>query len=135
MADKAPLVKTLTTTVPAAIAAAAQDQTVGESPIAGTVTSVSFTPEADITGAATNYRTYSLVNKGSDGNGTTVVASLAFSSSGVTATDFDEKAITLSAVDGATTVADGDVLAWVEAVAASGLASPGGLVSVEITRS
>lgn len=135
MADKSPLTRKVQATLPAVSAGTAQDQVVGEAPFAGTVSSVSFTPEADITGAASNYRTYSVVNKGADGNGTTVVATLAFSSSGVTATDFDEKAITLSAVDGATTVAAGDVLAWVEAVTGTGLASPGGLVQIELSRS
>lgn len=133
--ESAPLTKKLTQTIPAAGAAVAQDQTIGEAPFAGTVTSVTFTPEADVTGQATNFRTFSVVNKGADGNGATVVATLAFSSAPVAATDFDEKAITLSVVAGATTVAEGDILAWVEAVTGSGLASPGGLVQVEITRS
>lgn len=136
MADQAPLQRTLEATIPASAAAGtAQDQTVGVAPFAGTVSAVTFVPEADITGAATNYRTFRLLNKGSDGNGATVVASLAFSSGAVTASDFDEKAITLSAVAGATTVAEGDVLAWDETVAGTGLSSPGGRVRVTIDRS
>jgi hypothetical protein len=134
MPDTAPLVRKLEATIPAAIAAAAQDQTIGEAPFAGTVTSVSFTPEANITGQATDYRTFRVINKGLDGNGTTVVASLAFSSAPVAGTDFDEKAITLSVVADATTVAEGDVLAWDETVTGNGLATPGGKVQVEITR-
>ena len=134
MGDKAPTIRKIQATIPSAIAGAAQDQTVGEAPFAATVTSVSYTPEASITGTATNFRTLRLVNKGSDGAGTTVVASLAFSSGAVTATAFDEKAITLSAVEGATTVAQGDVLVWDETVTLTGLAAPGGLVQVEFTR-
>jgi hypothetical protein len=96
---------------------------------------VSYTPKADITGANTESRTLTLVNKGSDGNGTTVVATLAFTS-GVNASDYDEKAFTLSVVAGATTVAAGDILAAVSThVGSTGLADPGGLVQVEITRS
>lgn len=53
----------------------------------------------------------------------------------IAATDFDEKAITLSVVADATTVAAGDILAWDETVAGDGLASPGGKVQVEISRS
>lgn len=130
----APLVRKLEATIPSATAAVAQDQTVGEAPFAGTVTSVTFTPEADITGQATNFRTFRLVNKGADGNGTTEVASLAFSSGAVTASDFDEKAITLSGTPANLNVAEGDILAWDEVVTGTGLASPGGKVQVEISR-
>lgn len=135
MPDSAPLIRTIEITIPAVGAAVAQDQTIGEAPFAGTVTAVTFTPEANITGQATDYRTYQVINKGADGNGTTVVASLAFSSAPVAAADFDEKALTLSVVAGATAVAEGDILAWNEIVTGNGLASPGGLVQVELSRS
>lgn len=135
MPDSAPLQNVLRASVPAASAGVAQDQTIDSVPFAGTVSSVTFTPEADITGAATNYRTFRLVNAGQDGNGTTVVASLAFSSGAVTASDFDEKTITLSVTAADLVVAAGDVLKWDETVAASGLASPGGKVRVTIDRS
>lgn len=131
----APLVRKLEATIPAASAAVAQDQTIGEAPFAGVVSSVTFTPEADITGAATNFRTFRVINKGQDGNGSTVVASLAFSSGAVTATDFDERAIDLSGTPANLAVAEGDILAWDETVAGTGLASPGGKVQVEISRS
>lgn len=134
MVDTSPLQRVLETTVPAVSAGTAQDQTISEAPFAGTVSLVEFIPEADITGAATNFRTFRVVNKGTDGNGTTVVASLAFSSSGVTASDFDSKAITLSATAANLVVAEGDVLAWDETVAGTGLATPGGKVRVTIDR-
>jgi hypothetical protein len=135
MPDTSPMVRKLQTTLAATAAAADLSQSVGEAPFAGTVTSVSYTPKADITGANTESRTLTLVNKGSDGNGTTVVATLAFTS-GVNASDYDEKAFTLSLVAGATTVAAGDILAAVSThVGSTGLADPGGLVQVEITRS
>lgn len=128
-------VQKLETTVPASAAAGtAQDQVVGEAPEAGRVVSVSYTPEANITGAATNFRTFRLVNKGQDGNGSTLVASLAFSSGAVTADDFDEKVITLTGVTADRNVAAGDILAWDETVAGTGLSSPGGKVQVEIAR-
>lgn len=135
MPDGAPLQRTLEVTIPASAAAGtAQDQAVGVVPYAGTVTAVSFVPEADITGAATNFRTFRLVNKGQTGAGTTVIASLAFSSSSVTATAFDERALTLSAVAGATTVAADDVLLWDETVSGTGLTAPGARVRVTIDR-
>src|SRR4051812_27873407 len=103
MADTAPLVEKLVATVPAVAAASDGDQTVGEAPFAGTVTSVSYTPEAAITGANTEPPTFTLVNKGQSGAGTTVVATLAMTS-GVNGVAFDEKAATLSVVANATTV-------------------------------
>ncbi len=135
MVDSAPLTREFSATIPAASANAAQDQTVCEVPFDGTVTSVTFTPEADITGATTNYRTFRLVNKGTNGNGTTVVASLAFSTGSVTASDFDEKEITLSATAADLVVTEGQILAWDETIAGTGLASPGGQVRVTLSRS
>lgn len=134
MADTAPLVRKVQGNIPATAQAATADQTLGEAPFAGTVSAASYTPEANITGDSTNSRTLTLVNKGADGNGTTVVATLAFTT-GVNATDFNEQAFTLSVVEGATTVASGDILAVVSTFVASGLADPGGLVQVDITRS
>lgn len=131
-----PITERFSATVPAAGAAAAQDQTVAESHVAGTVSAVSFTPEAAVTAHASNYRTYRLVNKGQAGAGTTVIAS--FATDTVVTDDlvaFDEKSITLSATAADLVVAVGDILAWDETYAASGVASPGGRVEVEITRS
>ena len=135
MADTAPLVKTLEAAAESLGATANGTVVVGEAPFDGNVTAVVYVPEADITGAASPAsRTFSLVNKGQDGNGTTVVATLAMVG-GVNAADFDDKAITLSVVADATDVVAGDVLAWTStAVGGTGLADPGGLVRVEVTR-
>lgn len=135
MADTAPYVIKLEANVPA-VAAASDDTTiVGRSPIAGTVTAVTFTPEANITGANTETRTVALINKGTDGNGTASVASLALVS-GVSANDFDEKTITLSGTPANLVLAEGDVLAWTSTHSGStGLADPGGIVVITIERS
>lgn len=133
MTEQAPLTKTIDAQIPALAAGVAGDQTVGEAPLAGTITAVSFVPEANVTGDNTNKRTLTLVNKGADGNGTTVAATLDFVT-GTNGADFDELAFTLSVVAGATTVAEGDVLAVVEAVAGTGLANPGGRVEVTVAR-
>src|SRR4051812_46141197 len=75
-------------TVPSVTIAATADQVVGEVHKAGRVTSVSYTPEAAITGAASpDSRTFTLVNKGQSGSGTTTVATLAMVS-GVNAAAF-----------------------------------------------
>jgi hypothetical protein len=129
----APLTYKIRTTIPALGAAVNGDQTIGKAPFAGTVTAASFTPEANVTGDNTNTRTLTIINKGQDGNGTTVVATLALTT-GVNLTDFNEQAFTLSVVANATTVAADDVLAVAEVIAASGLANPGGSIEVEITR-
>ena len=135
MPDTAPFSQTIKATVPAVAAGSDADQAIGEAPYAGTVSAASFTPEANITGDNTESRTLTIVNKGADGNGTTVAATLAFTT-GVNATDFNEQAFTLSVVEDATDVAEGDILAFVSThVGSTGLADPGGLVQVTITRS
>lgn len=131
----APLTRTLEATVPAATAAVAQDQVIGEAPFAGAVSGVTFTPETNVVGQATNFRTFRVVNRGQDGNGNVEVASLAFSAGSVTADDFDERTIPLSGTQANLNVAEGDILAWDETVAGTGLASPGGKVQVTISRS
>lgn len=135
MAEAHPLIRTIDAAVPA-VGTAGNDATtiIGEAPFAGTVTAVTYTPASDITGAATNNRTFSLVNKGTDGNGTTVVASLNMANA-VNASDFDERTITLSVVAGATTVAEGDILAWTSVHIGTGITDPGGRVEVTISRS
>lgn len=130
----APLTTSLRTTIPALGAAVTGDQTIGRAPFDGTVTSITFTPEAAITGNTTNTRTIRVINKGQAGAGTTVVGTLAY----ITATNgvaFDEQSFTLSVVAGATTVVEGDILAVDETVGASGLANPGGLITVNFSRS
>jgi hypothetical protein len=133
MTDQAPLTQKLTATIPALGAAVAGDQAVGEMPFDGTVTGVTFTPEANITGDNTNKRTLTLVNKGLDGNGTTVVATLDYAT-GTNGADFDEQAFTLSVVADATTVVEGAELVVAEAVAGTGLANPGGRIEVTVSR-
>jgi hypothetical protein len=133
MSGRAPHVHKLTADVPAVAQGSTASTAILEAPYAGVVTAVTYTPVANITGADTNTRTFTLVNKGADGNGTTVIATRAMTD-GVNATDFNEDALTLSVVEGATTVAEGDILAWVSTHSATGIADPGGLVQIEITR-
>jgi hypothetical protein len=102
-------------------------------PFAGKVTSVNYAPIAGITGANGSTREYKLVNKGASGSGTTEIATLIMIS-GVNATAFDEKPITLSATPANLVVAEGDILAWVSNHQSSGLADPGGLLTIAIER-
>jgi len=105
----------------------------GPAPFAGRVSSVTYTPEAASTGDNTNKRTYTLVNKGASGAGTTVMATLDLVT-GVDLVAFDEKAATLSVVANAINFVAGDILAWVSTHAASGLVDPGGIVKVKGNR-
>lgn len=135
MPSGTPIVARLEETIPAAGAAVTQDQTIGEAPADATVTSVSITPEAALTAHGTNYRTFSLVNKGQAGAGTTVIAT--FATDTVTTDDlvaFDEKALTLSSTEADLNVSAGDILAAVETVAASGVAHSGYRIQVEMKR-
>lgn len=130
----APLVRVLEADVPAVGTAGNDDDTVlTQAPFACTVTTVEFIPEAAITGAATNNRTVSLVNKGQAGSGTTTVASLSFGN-GVNAAADDEKAITLSATASDLVLAAGDTLLWRSIHVGTGIADPGGLVRVTVSR-
>ena len=106
---------------------------IGEVAATGRVTEVTFQPEAASTGDNTNKRVYTLVNKGSAGAGTTVIATLDLVT-GVNLTAFDEKAATLSATAADLVVTEGDVLAWVSTFAGTGLVDPGGMVKVTIER-
>jgi hypothetical protein len=134
VADSAPLVKKYKSNVAAVAAASDLETDLAVVDMAGTVSAVNYVPSTVLTGANTESRTLVLVNKGQAGAGTTVVATKAFTS-GVNAPADDVTAITLSVVAGATTVADGDVLVWQSNhVGSTGLADPGGLALVEVTR-
>lgn len=135
MADTAPLTTVLQGVDPGVGTAGNDDSfIIGTAPFAGTVTSVTYTPEAAITGAATNHRAIRVRNRGAAGSGTTVVAELAFDN-GVNAAAFDEKTIPLSGTAANLTVAAGDVLELFSDAIGTGIADPGGIVRVTISRS
>jgi hypothetical protein len=137
MADEslqAPNLQTIGNDVPAVSAAADGTTIIGKVPFAGVIKSVIYTPAANITGANTETRTLSLINKGQDGNGSTVIATLPMTS-GVNSLDFDDKTIPLSGTVANLNVAQGDVLAWTSVHSGStGLADPGGYVEVGVDR-
>jgi hypothetical protein len=130
----APLVNVIQQDVPAAATAVSDDSVIAQSPFAGTVSAVQYVPEAAITGAATNNRTVSLVNKGAAGSGSTVVATLTFAS-GTNATANNEVALTLSSTAADLVVAEGDTLQWRSIANGTGLADPGGVAKVSVSRS
>lgn len=93
----------------------------------GVVASVTYTPITAITGANTNTRSVSLVNKGNAGAGTNVIATLQFNS-GVNASACVPVAVPLSGTPANLVVAPGDVLQWQSTAVGTGIADPGGLV-------
>lgn len=134
MADTAPFVRVIEADAPAVSTAGNSDDTVlTQAPFDCTVTSVEYVPEAAITGAATNHRSISLVNKGQAGSSTTTVATLAFDS-GVNATANNERTVTLSGTAANLILAAGDTLLWRSVAVGTGLADPGGLVRVTVSR-
>lgn len=134
MADTAPYVRVIEADVPAVSTAGNDDDTViAQAPFDCTVTAVEYVPEAAITGAATNNRTVSLVNKGQAGSGTTTVATLTFDN-GINATANNEKAITLSGTAANLVLAAGDTLQWRSIHVLTGITDPGGLVRVTLSR-
>lgn len=106
-----------------------------EAPFTGKVASVSYTPLASVTGAASPAsRTLSVINHGQAGAGTTVVASLALVG-GVNLVAFDEKFLTLSSTAADLQVVAGDILEFRSAaVGGTGLVDPGGTVEITFER-
>jgi hypothetical protein len=132
MGDTHPAVARLVVPV-AAAAAGATTSGVARAPFAGTVTSVTYVGAAAITGAATNNRTHSVLNRLQDGSGSAVAASLNYAS-GTNAAAFDEKDITLSGTPANLVVAEGDILEARSAFVGTGIAEPGGVMLVTVTK-
>lgn len=130
----APLVRTIEADVPTVGTAGNDEDTIlAQAPFDCTVTAVEYVPEAAITGANTNTRAVSLVNKGQAGSGTTSVASLQFDS-GVNAAGADEKPVPLSGTAANRNLAAGDTLLWRSLHIGTGITDPGGLARITITR-
>lgn len=135
--SKAPLVHTIQETVPGQATAGTDDAwNIGRAPFAGTVTAVTYTPEAAITEDASNFRLFSLINKGQAGAGSTSIATYSTDADvdGTMAAD-DEASLTLSGTAANLVVAEGDILEWNSDAQGTGVADPGGLVKVLISRS
>lgn len=134
MPDTAPHVVILQQAVPGQ-GTAGTDSTfvIGKAPFAGTVTAVSYTTSAAITGHAANNRTFSVINKGAAGSGTASVAAVTSNASN-SFTAYDEKALALSGTAANLAVAAGDVLMFNSDANADGVADPGGVVTVTISQ-
>lgn len=114
--------------VPQATAGTGQSTTIGEAPFAGVVSAASIILTAAVAFNATNYRIFTLFNRGQAGAGTIVVATL--DTSAVAFVADDERAMTLSGTPANLVLVKGDVLELVETVAGTGVAHGGGKVMV-----
>jgi hypothetical protein len=122
--------------VSAPVGATATGNVLVEAPFDGVVSSVTYTPVAAVTGAASPAsRTLALINHAQDGTGATSVASLALVGS-VNLVAYDEKALTLSGTAANLAVAKNDILSFnsLAVTSGTGLADPGGTVEVVFTR-
>jgi len=133
MANQAPTTRNLIIEIPAAGAAVDNSLPMVDVPFPATITAVKYTPSAAITGAVTNSRTLSVVNKGSGGAGTATPASLALVVGVNPAADIDQ-ALTLSGTAANLTVAAGDVLVFNSTHVGTGIADPGGILTVALSR-
>jgi hypothetical protein len=134
MTDYQPFTKTFSADTIAVAAGSDATVNICAAPFAGKITGVRYAPNAVLTGANTDSRTLSIINKGQAGSGTTTMASKAFTS-GVNAPASDETAITLSVTAADLIVAAGDIIAFKSThVGSTGLADPGGLIEVDFVQ-
>lgn len=89
------------------------------------ITAVEWIPDEAVTANGTDYSTLTLVNLGSDGTGTTVLATRSFA-----AGDADALVADAFSLAGAADPQHGDVLAVRKTPAGSGVAIPAGLVRI-----
>lgn len=109
---------------PQATPATPETFVLGEIQYNGTVSEVTLIPAAAVTPDNTNNRTFTVVNKGGDGLGNVVIATLVTNIAGGAWVAGDEKPFTLSATAGNLNVVANDVLECVETVAGTGVAHP-----------
>lgn len=112
-------------------ATATQQDPIFIAPCACKVTAVSIVPQAASTGDNTNTKNLNVINKGSDGTGTTEVANLDLAT-GVNLVAFDEKAIPLNATyTNGVSLSEGDVLSLQTEKVGTGVAVGPFIVSID----
>lgn len=134
MAERAPHQMVMEQELPGLATDVDDDYVLGEVEEAGSIYDASYTPTANITGAATNNRKLEIINKGQDGNGAVVLATLDFNSGAVTALDYDEKPMVLTSTLADRNVVAGDIISVHDTAPGTGIADPGGHVKVVFQR-
>lgn len=123
-----PYYRILQEDIPAVAAASSDSKLVAKAPNDLAIQRVTYAPKTTMTGQATNNRQIRLINRGQDGNGTTVLASLSFGA-GTNAAAKVERTIPLV---GSPVVTGGDLLDLESNAVGTGIADPGGRVFVEV---
>lgn len=107
---------------PTAAAGSTPSHVLGEAQFDGVVTEATLISEAALTAADATARTLTIYNRGQDGSGTTVVATLVTNLAGGNWTANDEIPFTLTATAADREFSAGDVFECVETVAGAGTA-------------
>ena len=129
-----PAVDVLRARVAGEAAGVVTEQVIGKTPpYAGAITAVRYSPDTVVTGAATNYKSINIKNRGTDAAGSGLPASIIFIA-GVNAPAFDETAVTLHTTVSTRDVVANSILTFFTGIAGTGMALPAGLIEVEITR-
>jgi hypothetical protein len=119
-------------TIPASAAAASSTTALPPAHRRYTISGVTYEPESTLTGQATNFRTVRVVNKGPAGTSTFVLAELAFSAAGTIARARQARSIPLlNTAEGPPLVREGDIVQVESVPTGSGLADPGGVVTIQ----
>ena len=111
-----------------AAATATENVVVFKAPFSCKLHAVYLTPAANVTGQATNYTNVNLINRGTDGDGTTELSSIDFNAASATMTAYVPKAL-YSSSDGVS-LDEGTVLTIELEKVASGLLLPAMLVDI-----
>lgn len=91
------------------------------------VVAVKWVPAAAVTANGTNYAVLSLRNRGTDGNGSALIASRSYIATNSVAFDSDDVTLTANV-----NVAAGDVVTFEKVNAGTGLVIPDGVVQVHL---
>jgi hypothetical protein len=116
-----------------AAASAVPETSLGEARFDATVTEVGIVCESALTAADATARTLTIYNRGQDGSGSTVVATLTTTVAGGNWVANDKKLFTLSATPANLVVAQGDALECVETVLSTGTARGESAITVRGT--
>lgn len=127
-----PLKRTFQVNVPAVAGGADGTTIICKAPFAGRVVSATYYANSAITGANTNTRKLEIINKGTDGAGTTVMASKQFDS-GTNAVALDNTSLTNSAVAHALEHVADALIVLKSTHVGTGIADPGGLIEIELS--
>lgn len=131
----APLLQTYEVALAAeATAGTGQEAQLCVAPWVGTLVEAYYTPEAAVTGVASNNKAVTVRNRGAAGAGATTMATLTFGV-GTNGVAFDEQALTLSGTPANVAFAQGDVLTAQSTVNGTGMTLPEGKLRVVLSRS